>query len=248
VSVGLLGRKLGMTQIFTEDGTLVPVTVMQVGPCPVLQIKTSESDGYSAIQIGYETKRESAIRRAEASRDERAKAREEGRRPRIRAAKQVLVSQSELGHAKRAGVAPPLVVREVRVDDVSGYEIGQTLDIGLFEDGERIDVIGTSKGRGFAGTIRRHNTSRGPETHGSRYHRRAGSQGASSDPSRIRKGGVSPGRMGHARTTVLNLKIVQRDAERNLLLVQGAVPGHSGALVMVRKAARPKGAAKRKAA
>ncbi|MBN1476199.1 50S ribosomal protein L3 [Candidatus Sumerlaeota bacterium] len=236
MTIALLGRKLGMTRVFIEDGTLVPVTVLEVGPCPIVQIKSPESDRYTAIQIGYGARRETALRRAEQAREERARAREEGRRPRIRAPKQVLVTQAALGHAKRAGLMPPRVLREVRVDDASGYEVGQELRVDLFEVGERVHVTGTSKGRGFAGTIKRHHTSRGPETHGSRYHRRPGSMGASADPSRVRKGKPGAGRMGTARTTVKNLQVVQCDPENNLLVLRGAVPGHNGSLVMVSKA------------
>ncbi len=238
MTLGLLGRKLGMTQLFGDDGTIIPVTVVEVGPCPILQVKTPETDGYSAIQIGYGANRESAVKRADQAHAERERARAENRRPRIRTPKQVLVTQAELGHAKRAGVPPPRVTQEVRLDDVSGFEVGQSLSVEVFEDGERVDVTGTSKGRGFAGPIKRHGASLGPETHGSRHHRRPGSSGASSYPSRVRKGKIGAGRMGGARTTVLNLEVVRRDPERNLLMVRGAVPGHSGSLVMVRKAIR----------
>jgi large subunit ribosomal protein L3 len=251
MTLGLLGTKLGMTHIFTEDGRMVPVTVVQAGPCPILQVKTPASDGYAALQIGFGLRRDSAIKRAEQAVAERKRAREESRRPRIKAPKQVLVTAAELGHAKRAGVTPPRHVREVRLEDTSAYQVGQELRVDLFEVGERVDVIGTSKGRGFAGPMKRHHASRGPETHGSNYHRRAGSMGASADPSHTVKGKPAPGHMGNERVTVLNLEVVQRDPERNLILLRGAVPGHPGALVMVRKsvrAARATREAKRKAA
>jgi large subunit ribosomal protein L3 len=248
MTLGLLGTKLGMTHLFSEDGEIIPVTVVQVGPCPVVQVKTADSDGYSAIQIGYGDRRESAVKRAERAATERAKAREEKRRPKIKRAKQTLLTASELGHATRANVAPPKVLRELRLESVSDYEVGQVLTCDLFEAGERIDIIGTSKGRGFAGTIKRHHSSRGPETHGSRYHRRPGSMGACSTPSRIRKGKIGAGQLGAERVTVLNLKVVQCDTERNLLLIQGAVPGPNGGLVMVRKSVRTAQKSKRKAA
>lgn len=238
MTMGLLGTKLGMTHIFDEEGQIIPVTVVEVGPCPILQIKTSDTDGYTALQIGYGTKRETAVRRAEQAREERQRARDEGRRPRVKRAKNTLVKQSELGHAMRAGVTPPRFVREVRIDDVSGYEVGQSLGVDLFAEGECVDIVGTSKGRGFAGPMKRHHASRGPETHGSRYHRRPGSMGSSAYPSRIRKGKIGAGRMGDERVTVLNLRVVKSDPEKNLLLVRGAVPGHSGSLVMVRKSIR----------
>lgn len=238
MTLAILGKKLGMTHVFAEDGTMVPVTVLEAGPCPILQVKTPATDGYSALQIGFGHRRESAVRRAEQAMAERRKAREENRRPRIRAPKQVLVTAAELGHARRAGVAPPRHIREVRLDDTDGYRVGQELRVDIFAVGERVDVIGTSKGRGFAGPIKRHHSSRGPETHGSNYHRRPGSQGASADPSHTLKGKPGAGHMGAARVTVLNLEVVRADLDKNLLLLRGAVPGHPGALVMVRKSIR----------
>ncbi len=235
MTFALLGTKIGMTRVFADDGTAVPVTVLEVGPCAVLQIKTAENDGYSAIQIGYGQRRASAVKRAEQALAERTKARDEERKPRIQRPKQVLVTQTELGHAKRAGVTPPRVTREVRLDDTSAFELGQELCVDVFEAGERVDVIGTSKGRGFGGPIKRHGVSRGPESHGSRYHRRPGSMGASADPSRVRKGKIGSGQMGNARTTVQNLEVVRCDPEKNLLLLRGAVPGFNGGLVLVRK-------------
>lgn len=247
-TLGILGTKLGMTQLFAEDGTVVPVTVLQAGPCPIMQIKTPQSDGYAALQIGYGEYRASAIARAEHAADERSKARAENRRPRIKRPKQILLSQAELGHAKKVGITPPSVLREIRLDDVAPYEIGQELKVDLFAAGERVDVIGTSKGRGTAGPMKRHKASRGPETHGSRYHRRPGSMGASADPSRVRKGKLGAGHMGNERTTVLNLEVVQTDLDKNLILVRGAVPGCAGSLVMVRKSIRDAQRSKRKAA
>jgi large subunit ribosomal protein L3 len=235
MTLALIGTKLGMTHVFTDDGSMIPVTVLQLGPCPILQLKTAERDGYTALQLGYGLARQSAVNRAQAAHDERARAHTENRKPRITAPKQVLVTQAELGHANRAGVPVPAVVREARVDDISPYTVGQTLTCDIFAPGELVDVIGTSKGRGFASPMKRHHSSRGPETHGSNYHRRPGSGGASADPSRVRKGKKNAGHMGDARTTVLNLQVVQADPAKNILLVRGAVPGFNGALVLVRK-------------
>ncbi|NUP89177.1 MAG: 50S ribosomal protein L3 [Candidatus Sumerlaeia bacterium] len=235
MTLALIGTKLGMTHVFTDDGSMVPVTVIACGPCPILQVKTAQTDGYAALQLGYGQARETAVKRAQHAHDERRRAREENRKPRIQAPKQVLVTQAELGHARRAGVPVPQIIREARVDDTSPYSVGQVLTCDLFSPGELVDVIGTSKGRGFAGPMKRHHSSRGPETHGSNYHRRPGSGGASADPSRVRKGKKMAGRMGNERTTVLNLQVVQTDPQKNILLLRGAVPGFNGAIVMVRK-------------
>jgi len=203
--IGLLGKKLGMSQVFDDRGVLVPVTLIQAGPCPILQTKSTETDGYTAIQVGYDPK------------------------PPKRATK------AEVGHAHTAGAEPMRLVREFRVDDLDGYKIGATLDVGIFETGEKVDIIGRSIGRGFAGTIKRWNTRRGPESHGSMYHRRPGSMGASSFPSHTFKGKKLPGRMGGARVTAKNLIVVMTDSERNLIAVRGSVPGHKNGYVMIRK-------------
>jgi len=202
----LIGKKLGMTQLFEESGRVTPVSVIQAGPCPIVQVKTVEKDGYSAIQIGFGEIREK------------------------------LVSGGRKGHFKRAGVEPCRVLQEVRVDDPSEYKVGDALDVKVFEGTERVSVVGQSKGRGFAGTIKRHNFSRGPETHGSKNVRAPGSVGLCATPSRIFKGKRLPGRMGGQRATIKNLKVVQIDAENNLLFVKGAVPGANNSFVFVRKA------------
>lgn len=202
MSIGLLGRKVGMTQVFIEDGTLVPVSVLAVEPNTVTCLRTTERDGYNAIQVGA------------------------GRARRLTKPRQ--------GQLK--DLPPVRDTREFRVDDVAGFELGQTLDVSLFSAGEVIDVSGVSKGKGFSGTIKRHNFRRGPETHGSDSHRQPGSIGAGTSPGRVLKGTGMAGRMGNDRVTVKKMTVVRTDAERNLLLVRGPVPGARNALVVVRKA------------
>lgn len=202
----LIGRKIGMTQLFAESGELTPVSVIQAGPCPIIQIKTVEKDGYSAVQLGFENIKENRT------------------------------SQPRRGHFKKSGVAPCRILHEVRVDDAGAFEVGNTIDVKIFEGTDTVDVVGQSKGRGFAGTVRRHGFSRGPETHGSKNIREPGSVGMCATPSRIFKGKRLPGRMGGRRTTVRNLRVVQVDAENNLLYVKGAVPGANNGIVYIRKA------------
>ena len=217
MTLGLLGKKLGMTRVYDDAGTMIPVTVILAGPCPILQVKNREKDGYAALQLGFEAKPER------------------------------LVNKPMTGHFKKAGAAPTRLIREFRTEDLDGYQTGQTLDLGIFEVGEKVDVIGISKGRGFTGPMKRHHSSRGPETHGSMYHRRTGSLGQSSDPSRVYKGMPMAGHMGAARSTVQNLKVVVLDKEKNLLLVRGSIPGCNDGYVMIRKsikAARRAGAKK----
>lgn len=208
---GILGEKLGMTQIFTDDGRAVPVTVIKAGPCRVLQIKTLETDGYAAVQLGF-------------------KARGEANRP-------------MRGHFDKAGVEPVRHVVELRTDDAASYELGQEIKADVFQPGERTDVIGVSKGKGFAGVMKRHGFHGLRASHGTeRKHRSPGAIGACATPSRVFRGTKMAGHMGHERVTVLNLEVVESDPERNLLLVKGAVPGPVGGLVMVRtgvKAAGP---------
>lgn len=202
----LMGRKLGMTQIFDETGRAVPVTVLKVGPCVVTQVRTQERDGYEAIQIGFE----------------------ESKR----------LNSPERGHQKAAG-SSMRYLREVDASDVSGYEVGQVVDCSLFTTGNRVDVTATSKGKGFAGVVKRHGFAGGPKTHGqSDRHRAAGSIGSSATPGRVFKGMRMAGRMGNARTTVQNLIVERVDAEKNLLLVRGSVPGANQSLVIVRSAVK----------
>lgn len=202
---GILGRKLGMTQVFTEDGNVVPVTVIEVGNNVVLQKKDLANDGYEAVQIGFADKKHP--------------------------------NKPAQGHAAKANTTPKRYVRELRGVDVAAYEVGQVLGADVFANGEVVDVTATSKGKGFAGAIKRHNQSRGPMAHGSRYHRRPGSLG-SINPGRVFKGQTLPGRMGGERITVQNLEVVKVDTERNLLLVKGSVPGPKKAFVMVKTAVK----------
>ncbi|MCP8971112.1 50S ribosomal protein L3 [Ectobacillus ponti] len=204
---GILGRKIGMTQVFAENGELIPVTVIEAAPNVVLQKKTAETDGYNAIQLGFD--------------DKRAK----------------LSNKPEQGHVAKANTAPKRFIREFRDADVASYEVGQEVKVEIFAEGETVDVTGTSKGKGFQGVIKRHGQSRGPMSHGSRYHRRPGSMGAIA-PNRVFKGKNLAGRMGGDRVTVQNLQIVKVDAERNLLLVKGNVPGAKKSLVVVRGAVK----------
>ncbi|MQL50914.1 50S ribosomal protein L3 [Desulfofundulus thermobenzoicus] len=201
---GILGRKVGMTQIFNNEGQAVPVTVIEAGPCLVVQTRTPERDGYSAIQLGFGEKRER------------------------------LVNKPLKGHFAKAGVRPLRFLRELRVEDAGQYQVGQEIKADVFTAGERVDVVGTSKGRGFAGGIKRHGFHRGPMAHGSKYHRRPGSLGAKG-PARVFKGRKLPGHYGVERVTVQNLEVVKVDPERNLLAVKGAVPGPRGGLLLVKE-------------
>ena len=204
----IVGKKIGMTQVFTDDGRLVPVTVVEAGPCKVVQKKTTESDGYDAVQVGFDTYAENRAKK--------------------------LVNKPLTGHFKKAGVVPTRYLREFRLDNVAELEVGNELTVSQFEAGEKIDVSGVSKGHGFTGAIQRWNQHTGPMAHGSKYHRGVGSMSANSDPSRVFKNKHMPGHYGVERVTVQNLEIVRVDAERNLLLIKGAVPGPNGGLLLVR--------------
>ena len=208
----ILGTKIGMTQIFVDDGRLVPVTVVEAGPCTVTMVKTQATDGYEAVQVGF------------------------GERSEQRAKK--LLNKPELGHFAKAGVAPARHLREFRFEDVSSYSVGDTIKCDVFAEGDKIDVSGTSKGHGYTGAIQRWNQHTGPMAHGSKYHRGVGSLRANSDPSRVFKNKHMAGQYGGERVTVQNLEIVQVDAERNLLMIKGAIPGANGSLVMVRDAVK----------
>ena len=203
VSVGILGTKLGMTQIFDETGKAIPVTVVQAGPCTVIQVKTKQTDGYTAIQVGYGETKTKAL------------------------------SKPELGHLAKAGAEPLRHLHEYRLVDASGYEMGQTLKADLFEAGQVVDVIGTSIGRGFAGYQKRHNFARGPMSHGSKNHRAPGSTGAGTTPGRVYPGKRMAGRLGGGQVTIRKLTVVRVDVERNLLLIKGALPGKPGALLNI---------------
>ncbi|NPV07193.1 MAG: 50S ribosomal protein L3 [Anaerolineae bacterium] len=204
---GLIGRKLGMTQMFTEQGELIPVTLIQAGPCYVTQRKTTEKDGYSAIQVGFE-----AV---------------PGRK----------ITKGERLHLQKAGAPPLRHVREFRVKPDEQYELGQVLDVGQFGLGERVDVVGTSKGRGFAGAVKRHGFAGGPKTHGqSDRHRAVGSIGSGTTPGRVLKGMRMPGHMGNARRTASGLEVVFVDPERHIIGVRGGVPGAVNGLVVIKEA------------
>ncbi|EOP48321.1 MULTISPECIES: 50S ribosomal protein L3 [Bacillus cereus group] len=204
---GILGRKIGMTQVFAENGELIPVTVIAANPNVVLQKKKTETDGYNAIQLGFEDKREK------------------------------LTNKPEQGHTAKASTTPKRFIREIRDADVDGLEVGQEVKVEVFAAGEIVDVTGISKGKGFQGVIKRHGQSRGPMSHGSRYHRRPGSMGPVA-PNRVFKGKKLAGRMGGDQVTIQNLEIVQVDTERNLLLVKGNVPGAKKSLVVVQGAVK----------
>ena len=204
MSVGILGTKLGMTQIFNQEtGTAIPVTVVQAGPCTITQIKTQETDGYCSVQIGYQEVKEKAL------------------------------SKPELGHLKKASAAPLRHLKEYRTDDVASFELGQALGADLFNAGEVVDISGKTIGRGFAGYQKRHNFKRGQMAHGSKNHRAPGSTGAGTTPGRVYPGKKMAGRYGGKQVTIRKLEVVQIDAERNLLLIKGAVPGKPGALLSI---------------
>ncbi len=205
---GILGKKVGMTQIFDETGLLVPVTVLEVQPNVVIQVKTAKTDGYNSIQLGVDDKR------------------------------LVLSNQAEQGHVKKANTAPKRFVKEIRDAELGEVEVGSELTVELFEAGELVDVTGVSKGKGYQGNIKRHNQSRGPETHGSRYHRGVGAMSAASTPGRVRKGKKLPGQMGGVKVTIQNLEIAKVDVERNVLLVKGNVPGAKKSFVEIKSAVK----------
>ncbi|WP_318506296.1 50S ribosomal protein L3 [Bacillus sp. T3] len=204
---GILGRKIGMTQVFAENGDLIPVTVVQAAGNVVLQVKSVETDGYESVQLGFEDKREK------------------------------LANKPEKGHVNKANTAPKRFIRELRGVNLGEYQVGQEVKVDIFAEGEIVDVTGISKGKGFQGVIKRHGQSRGPMAHGSRYHRRPGSMGPVA-PNRVFKGKKLAGRMGGEQVTVQNLQIVKVDAERNLLLIKGNVPGAKKALLKIKSAVK----------
>ena len=204
----ILATKVGMTQIFNEDGVLTPVTVLQAGPVYVTQIKTEETDGYSAVQVGFGDIREK------------------------------LVNKPKKGHFAKAGVENKRLLKEFQFDNAEEFELGQEIKADIFEAGDKIDVTATSKGKGFQGAIKRHGQSRGPMGHGSKYHRHAGSNGSASDPSKVFKGKKMPGQMGAVKVTVQNLEVVRVDVENDLLLVKGAVPGPKKSTVIIKESVK----------
>lgn len=200
----IMAKKIGMTQVFAENGALIPVTVLEAGPCVVVQKKTIENDGYAAIQVGFTD------------------------------AKVKQVNKPEKGHFDKAGVAPKKYINEFRLEDVSTYEVGAEIKADVFVAGDKIDVSGISKGKGFQSTIKRYNAHRGPMGHGSKSHRVVGSMSSGTTPGRVKKGKKMPGHMGSVKVTIQNLEIVRADAEKNLLLVKGAVPGPKGAILAIK--------------
>lgn len=217
----ILATKIGMTQVFDEDGILTPVTVLQAGPCVVTQIKTEETDGYNAIQVGFLDAKEKSTNKDQGG--SKAVYNRHG------------VNKAEKGHFDKAGVEAKKFVREFRFDNVDEYALAQEIKADIFEVGDHIDATAISKGKGYQGAIKRHNQSRGPMTHGSKYHRHAGSNGAASDPSKVFKGKKMPGQMGSEQVTVQNLEIVRVDAENNLLLVKGSVPGAKKQMITIKE-------------
>ena len=203
----ILGKKLGMTQLFDKDGRVHPVTVIEAGPCLIVQKKTADRDGYEAVQVAFGDKKEK------------------------------LANKPELGHYAKSKVKVARYLREFKVESADSFALGDAIKCDIFEEGEKVDVTGTSLGKGFSGGIKRHGFHRGPMSHGSMYHRRPGGLGAT-DPARVFKGRKLPGRHGHLKVTIQNLKVIRVDAQRNLLMIHGAVPGVKGGLVIVRGAVK----------
>ncbi|MGN0305522.1 MAG: 50S ribosomal protein L3 [Lachnospiraceae bacterium] len=220
----ILATKVGMTQIFNEDGVLIPVTVLQAGPCVVTQVKTVENDGYAAVQVGFVDKKDKIINKD------------------AKGNKEVIhrhgVTKALQGHFKKAGVGSKRYVREFKFENAADYALAQEIKADIFAAGDRVDATAISKGKGFQGAIKRHGQHRGPMAHGSKFHRHQGSNGACSSPSRVFKGKGMPGHMGCVKVTVQNLEVVRVDAEKNLLLVKGAVPGPKKALVTIKETTR----------
>lgn len=217
----ILTTKIGMTQVFNEDGVLTPVTVLQAGPCVVTQVKTVENDGYSAIQVGFGDKKDRIV-----NVDKNGKKEIFNRHG---------ATKAEKGHFEKAGVGTKRFVREFRLENAEEYALAQEIKADIFAEGDKVDATAISKGKGFQGAIKRHGQSRGPMTHGSKYHRHAGSNGACSSPSKVFKGKKMPGHMGCKRITVQNLEIVKVDVSKNLLLVKGSVPGPKKCLVTIKE-------------
>lgn len=204
----IMAKKIGMTQVFTEDGRLIPVTVLEAGPCSVVQKKTMENDGYEAIQVGFVDQKEK------------------------------LANKPKKGHFEKAGVSLKKYLKEFRFEDAANYEIGAEIKADIFAAGDKVDVSGVSKGKGYASTIKRYNAQRGPMGHGSKSHRVVGSMGSSATPSSVKRGKRMPGHMGAVNVTVQNVEIVRADAEKNLLLIKGAVPGPKGAILVIKESVK----------
>ena len=205
---GIIAKKIGMTQIFAENGILIPVTVLEAGPCVVTQVKTMENDGYQAIQVGFGEVRENKV------------------------------NKPAKGHFEKAGVAATKLLKEFKFENANEYELGAVLKADIFEAGDKIDVSGVSKGKGFQGAIKRHNQHRGPMAHGSKYHRGVGSLSSATTPGKVKKGKKMPGHMGAENVTIQNLEVVRVDADKNLLIVKGAVPGNKGSILVIKESVK----------
>ena len=204
----IIGRKVGMTQIFDENGVAIPVTVIEAGPCTVVQVKTTETDGYDAVQLGYGEVKENKV------------------------------NKPEKGHFTKGNVKPTKHLREFRVDNASEVKVGDEIKVDIFAEGDTVDIQGKTKGKGFQGVIKRHGQSRGPMGHGSMYHRRPGSMGPTSTPGRVFKGKKLPGRMGNNTITIQNLEVVSVDLDKNVILVKGSVPGANGAILKIKSSVK----------
>ena len=204
----IIGKKIGMTQIFDEKGVVIPVTVIEAGPCTVVQVKTTETDGYNAVQLGFGDIKDKHINKPEA------------------------------GHFAKSKIANKKYLREFRLDSIEGIKVGDEIKADIFQEGEKVDIQGISKGKGFQGVIKRHGQSRGPMGHGSMYHRRPGSMGPTSTPGRVFKGKKLPGHMGSVTVTIQNLDVIRVDMDKNVILVKGSVPGCKGAILKIKSAAR----------
>ena len=207
---GLIGKKIGLTQIFNEEGKVIPVTVIEAGPCVVSQVKTEETDGYNSIQLGFGAIKESKV------------------------------NKPERGHFTKANIAPARYLREFRVDSIEDVKVGDELKADIFMAGDKIDIQGTSKGKGFQGVIKRHGQHRGPMGHGSMYHRRPGSMGSTSTPGRVFKGKKLPGHMGAETVTIQNLEVIKVDLDKNIILVKGSVPGAKGSILKIKSSVKAK--------
>ena len=205
---GIIAKKIGMTQIFAENGILIPVTVLEAGPCVVTQVKTMENDGYEAIQVGFGEVKESKV------------------------------NKPTKGHFEKAGVAATKLLKEFKFENASEYELGALIKADMFAAGDKIDVSGVSKGKGFQGAIKRHNQHRGPMAHGSKYHRGVGSLSSATTPGKVKKGKKMPGHMGAENVTIQNLEVVRVDADKNLILVKGAVPGNKGSILVIKESVK----------
>ena len=206
----IIGKKVGMTQVFDEEGKVIPVTVIEAGPCVVSQVKTEETDGYNSIQLGFGAIKESKV------------------------------NKPERGHFTKANIAPARYLREFRVDSIEDVKVGDELKADIFMAGDKIDIQGTSKGKGFQGVIKRHGQHRGPMGHGSMYHRRPGSMGSTSTPGRVFKGKKLPGHMGAETVTIQNLEVIKVDLDKNIILVKGSVPGAKGSILKIKSSVKAK--------